>query len=194
MRTPRPLPEGAAERLAALLKEAQSKAEYQRIQCVWLRAALGLRAIQIATALGWQVGSVRQVHSDYLRQGEAVLRSKPSGGRHRQNLTVEQEKELLLPFLQQAEIGGVLVIAPVQAAYEAAVGRSVHHSVVYRALPRQGWRKVVPRPRHPKGDEAAREAFQKVTRDDPRSSKAVRRVWSTRTLDVGGRGAFRTHQ
>src|SRR3954466_7802413 len=168
MRTPQPLPEGTAERLAALLKEAKDKTEYQRIQCVWLRAALGLRATQIATALGWQVGSVRSVHSDYLRHGEAVLRSKPSGGRHRQNLTIEQEKELLLPVLHQAETGGVLVVAPVQAAYEAAVGRSVHHSVVYRALPRQGWRKIVPRPRHPKGDEAAREAFQKSS---PRRSK-----------------------
>ena len=164
MRTPRPLPEGAAERLATLLKEAKGKAEYQRIQCVWLRAALGLRATQIAAALGWQVGSVRQVHSDYLRQGEAVLRSKPSGGRHRQNLTIEQEKALLLPFLEQAEAGGMLVVAPVQAAYEAAVGRPVHHSVVYRALHRQGWRKVVPRPRHPKGDEALREAFKKSYR------------------------------
>src|SRR3954447_16568623 len=105
MRTPVPLPEGAAERLAALLKEAKSKAEYQRIQCVWLRAALGLRDLQIAAALGWQVGSVRQVHSDYLRHGEAVLRDKALGGRHRQNLTVEQEKERLLPFLQQAEAG-----------------------------------------------------------------------------------------
>jgi transposase len=161
MRIPQPLPEGAAERLAALLQEAKSKAEYQRIQCVWLRAALGLRAAQIATALGWQVGSVRQVHSDYLRLGEAALRSKPSGGRYRQNLTVEQERELLLPFLQQAEAGSVLVVAPVQAAYEAAIGRPVHHSVVYRALHRQGWRKIVPRPRHAKGDEAVREAFQK---------------------------------
>jgi hypothetical protein len=52
MRTPQPLPEGAAERLAAMLKEAKNKAEYQRIQCVWLRAALGLAAAQIA-------GSVR---------------------------------------------------------------------------------------------------------------------------------------
>src|SRR3954470_801024 len=101
MRTPQPLPDGSAERLTALLKEAKDKAEYPRIQCVWLRAALGLRAAQIATALGWQVGSARQVHSDYLRQGEAVLRSKPSGRRRRQNLTVEQEKELLLPFLDQ---------------------------------------------------------------------------------------------
>jgi transposase len=161
MRTPQPLPEGTAERLAALLKEAQDKAEYQRIQCVWLRAALGLRAAQIATALGWQVGSVRQVHSDYLRQGEAVLRSKPVGGRHRQNLTIEQEQELLLPFLEQAKAGGVLVVAPVQAAYEAAVGRPVHHSVVYRALHRQGWRKIMPRPRHPKASEEAQEAFKK---------------------------------
>ena len=164
MRTPQPLPEGTAERLAVLLQEAKDKAEYQRIQCVWLRAALGLRATQIATALGWQVGSVRQVHSDYLRRGEAVLRSKPSGGRHHQNLTVEQEKKLLLPFLKQAEAGGVLVVAPVQAAYEAAVGRPVHHSVVYRALHRHGWRKIMPRPRHPKGDEAVREAFQKSYR------------------------------
>ena len=51
MRTPQPLPDGAAERLAAMLNEAKSKADYQRIQCVWLRAALGLRAAQIAAAL-----------------------------------------------------------------------------------------------------------------------------------------------
>src|SRR3954462_4533635 len=161
MRTPQPLPDGAAERLAAMLKEAKRKADYQRIQCVWLRAALGLRAAQIAMALGWQVGSVRQGHSDYLRHGEAVLRGQPSGGRHRQNLTLEQEKELLTPFLEQAAAGGVLVVAPVQAAYEAAVGRAVHHSVVYRALPRQGWRKIMPRPKHPKASEEARETFKK---------------------------------
>jgi hypothetical protein len=166
MRTPQPLPEGTAERLAVLLQEANSQTEYQRISgfSVWLRAALGLGAAQIATALGWQVGSVRPVPSDSLRHGEAVLRSKPSGGRHHQNLTVEQEKELLPPFLKQAEAGGVLVVAPVQAAYEAALGRPVHHSVVYRALPRPGGCKIMPRFRHPKGDEAVREAFQKSYR------------------------------
>ena len=185
MRTPRPLPTGAAERLAAMLKEAKSRAEYPRIQCVWLRAALGLGAAQIATALGWQVGSVRQVHSDYLRQGEAVLQDKPSGGRHRQNLTIEQEKALLAPFLPQAADGGVLIVAPVHAAYEAAIGRPVHHSVVYRALHRHGWRKIMPRPRPPKGDEAAREAFKKVTGDDPATSRAaVRQLWSPRAPAV----------
>jgi transposase len=183
MRTPQPWPEGAAERWAALLKEAKSKAEYQRIQGVWLRAALGLPATQMATALGWPVRSVRQVHSDDLRQGEVVLRRKPSGGRHRQNLTVEQEKELRLPFLPQAEAGGVLVVAPLPAAYEAAVGRPVHHSVVYRALPRQGWRQIMPRPKQPKASEEAQEAFKKAARPCSGANKQAGSK-SARTVDV----------
>jgi len=160
-------PEGAAERLAPLLEQAKTKAEYQRVQAVWLRAALGLSAPQMAQALGWQAQSGRQLHSEYLRHGETVLQDKPKGGRHHANLTRRQEQELLAPFLAQAEAGGVLVVAPVQAAYEQMVGRSVHSSVVYRALHRQGWRKITPRPKHPKASEEAREAFKKTC---PKSS------------------------
>lgn len=154
-------PDGAAERLAPLLPQVKTKAVYQRFQCVWLRATLHLSAPQIAQALGWQPQSVRQLQSDYAREGEAVLWGKPTGGRRHAHFTVEQEKALLAPFLERAQAGGVLVVAPVQAAYEKALGRSVHPSVVYRALHRQGWRKVVPRPRHPKASEEVREAFKK---------------------------------
>jgi transposase len=109
------------------------------------------------------------LHSEYLRQGEAVLSDKPKGGRHHENLTLPQEQALLTPFLTQAQQGGVLVVAPVQAAYEQVVGRPVHPSVVYRALHRQGWRKVTPRPKHPKASEAAREAFKKSCPKSPKS-------------------------
>ena len=156
-----PFAEGAIERLAPLLQQAKTKAEYQRLQGVWLRAALGLSAPQIAQALGWQVQSVRQLHSDYRRHGEVVLLGKPKGGRRHQNLTLAQEEQLLAPFLAQAQEGGVLVVAPVQAAYEQMIGRAVHPSVVYRALHRQGWRKIMPRPKHPKASEEVREAFKK---------------------------------
>ena len=161
MGTLQSFPEGAVERLAPLLQQAQTKAEYQRVQAVWLRAMLGLSAAQMAPVLGWQAQSVRQLHSEYLRHGEAVLKDKPKGGRHHQNLTLQQEQELLTPFLAQAQEGGVLVVAPVQAAYEQAVGRPVRPSVVYRALHRQGWRKITPRPKHPKASEEVREAFKK---------------------------------
>jgi hypothetical protein len=105
-------PKGAVERLAVLLEQASTKTEYQRVPAVWLRAALGLSALPIAPALGWQAQSVRQVHSEYFRHGEAVLHDKPKGGRHHENLTRQQEQELLAPFLDQAQAGGVLVVAP----------------------------------------------------------------------------------
>jgi len=154
-------PEGVVERLTLLLRQAKSKTEYQRIQCVRLRALLGLSAPQIAQVLGWQAQLVRQLQSKYIRHGEAVLSDKPKGGRHHENLTLQQEQELLDPFLTQAQEGGVLVVAPVQAAYEQTVGHQVHPSVVYRALHRQGWRKLAPRPNPPKASEEAREAFKK---------------------------------
>ena len=75
------MPEGAIERLTPLLQGARSKAEYQRVQCVWLRATLGLSSSQIAQALGWQASSVRHVQARYLREGEDTLRDKPHGGR-----------------------------------------------------------------------------------------------------------------
>jgi transposase len=156
-----PFPDGAAERLAPLAPQMKTKTAYQRFQCVWLRATLRLSAPQMAQALGWKAQSVRQLHSDYARDGEAVFWDKPHGGRRHAHFTVEQEKALFAPFLEQAHAGGVLVVAPVQAAYEKALGRSMHFSVVYRALHRQGWRKISPRPRRPKSSLEAREEFKK---------------------------------
>jgi len=37
-------------------------------------------------------------------------------------------------------------------------------STVYRLLERAGWRKVAPRPSHPRKDPAAEEAFKKSSR------------------------------
>ncbi len=52
--------------------------------------------------------------------------------------------------------------------YEKLVGHPVAASTVYRLLAKAGWRKVVPRPSHPKKDPGAEEAFKKST---PRSSR-----------------------
>jgi transposase len=155
------LPEGAAEELAAMLQEARTATEFQRIQCVWLRAALGLKATEIAKAVGWRVDWVRHVQARYRREGEEALRDKPKGGRRHCHLTAVEEEVLLASFVQQAEQGQVAIAQPVRQAYESQLGRPVHHSVIYRALHRQGWRKVQPRPRHPKADAAAQEVFKK---------------------------------
>jgi transposase len=192
-----PFPAGAAERLAPLLPQRKTKAADQRFQGVWLRATLGLSALPIAQALGWKPQSVRQLQSDYAREGEAVLWGKPTGGRRPAHFTAEEERALLAPFLEQAQAGGGLVVAPVQAAWEKALGRSVPPSGVYRALHRQGWRKIVARPRPPKVSEEVRETFQKGTADRSGANSGAGRCHGlapTRAPAVRGRGSFPADQ
>ena len=60
----------------------------------------------------------------------------------------------------------------IKKAYEQELGKSVPKSTVYRMLARHNWRKIVPRPRHPKADIEAQEAFKKLHDSHPgRSSK-----------------------
>jgi transposase len=163
MPRPRSIGEAAQARLAELLQQARHKSEFQRVQCVWLRAALGLDPETISRALGWHPVHVRRVQAQYLRAGEAALAGARRGGRRHQNLSLAEEQELLRPFLQEAERGGILVVGPIQAAYEEKVGRRVPKSTVYRLLERHGWRKIAPRPHHPKADPAAQAAFKKTS-------------------------------
>ena len=49
-----------------------------------------------------------------------------------------------------------------KAAYETAIGHETSNSTVYNLLARHGWRKLMPRPFHPKRDLAAQNAFKKT--------------------------------
>jgi transposase len=149
-------------RLADRLKRAGSHSEYQRIQCVLIRATLGSSAAQIADLLGWSTATVHVLHSRWSKEGDAIFDVRGRGGRHHQHLSPEQERQLLAPFVHRAESGGMLTVAQIQQAYQDQVGKQVAPSTVYRLLDRHGWRKVVPRPRHPKADGAAQAAFKKT--------------------------------
>ena len=53
MRPAHPMPYRAVEELEGLLAAAKSRPQYQRVQCVWLRATLGLSLDEVARAVGW---------------------------------------------------------------------------------------------------------------------------------------------
>lgn len=102
------------------------------------------------------------MHLRWAKEGEALFDLKSRGGRHHQNLSPQEEEALLAPFIEQAHAGALLQVAQVQQAYEQRIGKSVAQSTIYRLLARHGWRKVVPRPRHPKADIAAQGTFKKT--------------------------------
>lgn len=164
MRPRRPIDEASQSRLQELLKNAKNKADFQRVQCVWLRACLDLDSSQVSRAVGWSAGRVKQIWAQYLTQGEKSLLGSERGGRYHQNLSLEDETALLRKFEERAERGQVLVVAEVKAAYEAVVRHAVAESTVYRLLARHGWRKIAPRPHHPQGKAENREEFKKNSR------------------------------
>ncbi len=153
--------------LAERLKKAKGRPEFQRIQCVLIRATLGSTAAEIARLLGWSTATVHVIHSRWAKEGDTIFELKAKGGRRNQYLSVADEAAFLHPFLVKAEAGGILNANEIKAAFEARVGHSVAKTTIYRMLERWGWRKIVPRPRHPKADPAAQAAFKKTHNRSP---------------------------
>ena len=57
MRPQRPIDENAKESLRALLRKSKTKADFQRIQCIWLRATFAMNSDEVALA-----GALRVAH------------------------------------------------------------------------------------------------------------------------------------
>ena len=136
-------------------------AQRQRIQMVLLRES-GMTQPAIAAAMGVSLSTVNRAHMDFDHGGIKALKPKPIGGRQRENMTLAGEKALLACFAKAAGAGEMLNIHDLKAAYEQAIGHPTSNSTIYNLLARHGWRKLMPRPFHPKRDIAAQEAFKKT--------------------------------
>jgi transposase len=119
------------------------------------------KAEEIARHTGVSATTVHRVIATYNRLGPAAINQSEKGGRHHEYLTLQQEQALLQPFFVRAERGEIATVQEIQQAYEAQVKHAVHLSSIYRLLRRHGWRKLVPRPRHPKANPEEQAAFQK---------------------------------
>ena len=145
-----------------MIRRAKSVDELRQAQAVVLPLAYGLSLEQTAQAVGLSVVWTCRLRNRFLA-GETVgdgQRQRP-GGRRRQIMSVEREAQVLAPFLERARSGGVLVVPQIKAELEAAVGRPMALSSVYKLLHRHNWRKLAPDKRHPQSDPAAQEEWKK---------------------------------
>jgi transposase len=133
----------------------------QRIQMVLLRES-GMTQRLISAAMGVSLSTVNRAHMAYDHGGLKALEPKPIGGRKRENMSLGAEQALLARFAKAAGAGEMLNIHDLKAAYEKAIGHETSNSTVYYLLTRHGWRKLMPRPFHPKRDTLAQDAFKKM--------------------------------
>jgi transposase len=151
----------SVRRLKAALRWKLPATQRQRIQMVLLRES-GMAQPAIAAAMGVSLSTVNRAHMAYDHDGIEALKPKSNGGRRHQNMPLAEEKALLARFARAAGAGEMLNIHDLKQAYETAIGHATSDSTVYNLLHRHGWRKLMPRPFHPKRDLAAQNAFKKA--------------------------------
>lgn len=148
--------------LESRMGTSKNKDEFRRFQAVWLRAFKGLSVNEIAAATCYSAGWIRHLHSIYRHKGCAGIALSKKGGRRNENMSKAEEDAFIKPFFESAKDGGILEVSRIHSAYEKALKRKVKKSVVYLLLHRHNWRKIAPRPTHPKTDKDAQEAFKKT--------------------------------
>ena len=153
-----------AEEVKQRMKTAPSAMYRQRWLIIYTAQVAPRTAAEIAKECGVSKAAVHALIATYNRVGIEAVETVGKGGRHHELLTWHQERELLTPFFARAVEGQIATAGEIQRAYEQRVGHPVHVSTVYRLLERHGWRKLLPRPRHPQADPAEQERFKKTLR------------------------------
>jgi len=136
-----------AGEIATLRKTLKDKRVDKRLHAVQLRGE-GFKNPVIAAKLDTSPKVVSRWVSAYLNAGlEALTQSKYGG--NRRNMSLADEAAFLAEFKALAEKGQLVEVGTIKAAYEARVGHSIGSGQIYYVLRRHGWRKVMPRSKHP---------------------------------------------
>jgi len=149
------------DRLIELQKEAQTIVQWKQMEVVWLKEKFGMSGEEVAKVLNYRLQTVHMIWHRWKQESFDFFKREKPGGRKHSYLTMEEEEKFLEPFIKRAEEGGILVISDIKKSFEERIGRTVAESTIYRMLERHGWRKVVPRRRHPKSDPQAQENAKK---------------------------------
>lgn len=146
-------------------KKIKGRKEYRRLESVLLRAKEGKTAQEIALILRIHPRTVEKHHNRYFTEGLAAFDAKQPGiqkGALRYT-TIEKEKALFTELKKKAEQGELLTAGQIKPVYEKQIGRRIGKSTIYKVLKRNDWSKKQPRPRHPQGNDAEKEAFKKTS-------------------------------
>ncbi len=145
-------PSGSEHAQAAreLLAGARNAEDLRTAQAVLLPLELGLSLEQTALAIGRSVSATGALRIRFCRIAAGQLAPPRTKRmlRNRANATLEEESRLLTQVCGRGRSAGADLAARLKQAMEAACGRPVATSSVYRLLQRHGWSRVEA-PAHP---------------------------------------------
>ena len=149
------------QEIEAARKKNRNKNIERRLYVLVMRAE-GKSLEEISEKTGYHISTASKLIARYMRDGISAIAENHYKG-NRRNMSFEEEAAILAPFIERAERGEMVDIKEIAAAYQKAVPHKVSDTQIYYVLHRHGWRKIMPRSRHPKkASEEAIEASKKL--------------------------------
>ena len=141
-------------------KKNRNKNIERRLYVLVMRAE-GKSLEEISEKTGYHISTASKLIARYMRDGISAIAENHYKG-NRRNMSFEEEAAILAPFIERADRGEMVDIKEIAAAYQKAVPHKISDTQIYYVLHRHGWRKIMPRSRHPKkASEEAIEASKK---------------------------------
>ncbi|WP_214418139.1 helix-turn-helix domain-containing protein [Lactiplantibacillus argentoratensis] len=120
----------------------------RRVQIVMLRSQ-GLDLKQVASVTHCGTATVTRLCKNYRERGiDGLITTRHTS--HYRYMTFEEETEFLEEFREKAALGQLVTAKEMHLAYQERIGRTTTASGFHYLLRRHDWRKVMPRPHHPK--------------------------------------------
>ena len=142
-------------------KKNRNKNIERRLYVLVMRAE-GKSLEELSEKTGYHISTASKLIARYMRDGISAIAENQYKG-NRRNMSFEEEAAILAPYIERAERGEMVDIKEIAAAYQKAVPHKISDTQIYYVLHRHGWRKIMPRSRHPKkASEEAIEASKKL--------------------------------
>ena len=151
----------SSEELKERMLASKSREQFQRWQVIFTMNTKKYRADEVADLVGISQGTLYQWIHLYNHKGPDAFMLEGRGGRRGGLFTWEEEEALLAVIGEKAMQGLVVIAHPIREYAEKKLGRGVSKDYAYDLLHRHGWRKVSPRPHHPKAKVEQQEEFKK---------------------------------
>lgn len=151
------------QKLIEAEKRCKDKRTSNKLMVLIIRFS-GASVAETAQRMNCSERTVSRLVSEYKKQGlEEFMRCKYAGGNHR-SLSEAEENEILAQFEKMAEEGHIVTVRDIKKVFDERIGKDTGRGYIYMLLKRHGWRKVMPRAKHPKkANEEAIQASKKLT-------------------------------
>jgi transposase len=133
------------------LSDSRGTAIQNRWQIIYLIQVGNIHSAELLVPLvNLSVHSIYKIVESYNHAGAGALVYKQKGGRRRALLNLSEEATLFTSLETLASKGLIKTANDIRLVVERKTGKAVSDDYLWDLLHRNGWKKKMPRPHHPK--------------------------------------------